>query len=306
MPRAPQPFVGRPFSGQPFSGQPFIGSEALAAGLVNRHQLRTGFTRLFPGVYQARQTTPSLQDQIRAAWLWSQRRGVIAGLAAAALHGTRWVDSHSAVELVHANARAPAGVVVRRDLLLAGETVRIGEMTVTTPARTAFDLGRVGQLNSAVARVDALMNATGLSATAVAELAAAHPRARGLRRLEATLALTDGGAQSPRETWLRLLLVRAGLPAPRTQIPVSGPGGYPFAYLDLGWPESMVAVEYDGDHHRSDRRQYVRDIRRRERLERMGWIVVTVVAEDRPDRIVERVRDALERRSTVRPGRSSA
>jgi len=57
MPRAPQPFVGRPF----------IGSEALAAGFVNRHQLRTGFTRLFPGVYPARQTTPSLQDRIRAA-----------------------------------------------------------------------------------------------------------------------------------------------------------------------------------------------------------------------------------------------
>lgn len=287
------------------SPQPFIGSEALAEGLVNRHQLRTAYSRLCPGVYLARQSTPTLQDRIRAAWLWSQRRGVIAGVAAAALHGARWIDPECLVELVHDNPRAPAGVVVRRDLLLAGETARIADMAVTTPARTAFDLGRRGNLDSAVARVDALINATGLSAAAVAELAAAHPRARGRRRLDATLALTDGGAQSPKETWLRLVLVRAGFPPPRTQIPVIGPEGYPFApfapfaYLDLGWPESMVAVEYDGDHHRTDRRQYVKDIRRRERLERMGWIVVTVVAEDRPVRIVERVRDALER-STVR------
>lgn len=48
----------------------------------------------------------------------------------------------------------------------------------------------------------------------------------------------------------------------------------------------MVAVEYDGDHHRSDRHQYVKDIRRRERLERQGWIIITVVAEDRPAEIV--------------------
>lgn len=52
----------------------------------------------------------------------------------------------------------------------------------------------------------------------------------------------------------------------------------PFAYLDMGWEEPMVAVEYEGDQHRTDRRQYVKDIRRIETLERMGWIVVRVVA----------------------------
>lgn len=67
----------------------------------------------------------------------------------------------------------------------------------------------------------------------------------------------------------------------------------PFAYLDLGWAEYMVAVEYDGDQHRTDRRQYVKDIRRLETLERMGWIIVRVVAEDRPAHIVGRVRAAL-------------
>jgi very-short-patch-repair endonuclease len=77
--------------------------------------------------------------------------------------------------------------------------------------------------------------------------------------------------------------------------------GVPIAYLDLGWEESMVAVEYDGDQHRVDRRRYVKDIRRLEVLERMGWLIIRVVAEDHPTDIVRRVRCALQSAdSTVR------
>ena len=107
-----------------------------------------------------------------------------------------------------------------------------------------------------------------------------HPRSPGLRRLETALELVDAGAQSPRESYLRLLLIEAGLPRPQTQIPVLGVDGIPVAYLDMGWQEWLVAVEYDGEQHRSDRRQYVKDIRRLEMLQEMGWTVVRVVAED--------------------------
>lgn len=77
-----------------------------------------------------------------------------------------------------------------------------------------------------------------------------------------------------------------------------GADGLPFAYLDLGWAESLVAVEYEGDHHRTDRRQFAKDIQRMEMLAEMGWTVIRVVAEDRPASIVRRVRDALAK-STV-------
>jgi very-short-patch-repair endonuclease len=61
----------------------------------------------------------------------------------------------------------------------------------------------------------------------------------------------------------------------------------------MGWEDIRVAVEYDGDHHRSNRAQYVKDIRRLEMLEqRYGWIVVRVIAEDRPDDIIRRVDQA--------------
>lgn len=274
----------------------FIGSEALGAGRLSRDQLRRRYARVHPDVYLPSHIgEPTLAQRTHAAWLWSGRRGIIAGAAAAALHGARWVDRDAAVELIHANPRPPAGVITRRDLLLAGETCTSGEMVLTSAARTAFDLGRRGTLVAAVARVDALLRATGTPLADVAEIAAHHRHTRGLRQLAEVLDLADPGAQSPRESWLRLVLVRAGLPRPHSQIPVDDGHGVVFAYLDLGWPELRVAVEYDGDHHRSDRAQYVKDIRRRELLARLGWTVITVVAGDRATDIVARVRDALER-----------
>ena len=88
-------------------------------------------------------------------------------------------------------------------------------------------------------------------------------------------------------------LIEAGLPRPQTQIPVLDEFGSVFAYLDMGWEDVKVAVEYDGEHHRSDRWQYNWDIRRLERLSNVaGWIVVRVVAGDRPADIIRRVRAA--------------
>jgi hypothetical protein len=273
--------------------QPFIGSEALATGMLSRPQLRARYRAVFPNVYLANDVQLSLELRIRAAWLWSRRTGTVAGAAAAALHGAKWIPDDVPVELMYPNSRPPNGVLTRRDVLAGGETLTMDGRSVTTSERTAFDIGRRGAVRSAVVRLDALARATGFKVDDVLRVAKCHPGSPGLRRLEAALELVDPGAQSPRESYLRLLLIDAGLPRPRTQIPVLGGDAIPFAFLDLGWDDRMVAVEYDGDHHRTDRRQYVKDIQRVEMLERMGWIVVRIVAEDRPAAIVRRVRAAL-------------
>ena len=70
-------------------------------------------------------------------------------------------------------------------------------------------------------------------------------------------------------------------------------GSYPVAFLDMGWRDFQVAVEYDGDHHRKDRRQYVKDIARLRMLEALGWIVIRVIAEDKPQDVIARVEAAL-------------
>lgn len=282
------------------AGQPFLGSEALACGLLNRHQLRTRFRAVLPNVYLPRGREPSLQDRIAAAWLWSRGSGTIAGLSAAAMHGSKWIPADIPVELVHFNPRPPRGVVTRRWVLHADEVQMMEGRRVTSPARTAFDLGRRDTFPIAVARLDALARATKLKVGDVLTVAAHHPGTRGLRRLESVLELVDRGAESPQETYLRLVLVRAGLPPPRTQVPVYAEDGALVAYLDMGWRELMIGVEYDGDQHRTDRRQYVRDMRRRELLEELGWLVIRVVAEDHPSDVLLRVRRALaERQSSV-------
>ena len=165
-------------------GEPFIGSEALAAGTVNWHQLRTRYCALFPDVYVPRLARPSLQQPIVAAWLWSRRQATIAGLAAAALHGSKWIDADMPVELVYGNARPPSGIITRRNTLLDDEVRILDGRAVTTPERTAFDIGRRGSITDTVARLDALANATGFKGDDVARIASRHRGARGLRHLE--------------------------------------------------------------------------------------------------------------------------
>lgn len=277
---------------------PFIGSEALTRGTLNRHQLRTRHRAVCPNVYVPKQVQLSLEQRIAAAWLWSKREATIAGLAAAAVHGARWIDDDITIELVYPNNRPPPGVLTRRDVLLDGEATAVAGLAVTTPERTAFDIGRREPYRVAVARLDALARATGLKPDDVISVADRHAGARGLRHLEAVLELVDAGAQSPRETYLRLLLIQAGLPRPQTQIQVATDDETYF--LDMGWEDCMVAVEYDGEHHRTDSLQYRKEIRRLEVLQRLGWIVIRVVAGDNPAVILQRVRHARDaRRSSV-------
>jgi hypothetical protein len=276
-------------------GGVLIGSEAIAAGALTEHQLRRWHRPLFRDVYVPKWDAPSLDDRILAAWLWSRRRAVVAGVAASALHGAQWVDADRPIELVAPSARPQRGLVVRNETLDGDEITRFKQLPVTTVARTAFDLGRHLPRGAALARLDALMRATPFSREDVNVLAKRHRGARGLRRLRDVLPLVDGGAASPRETWLRLLFIDAGLPAPATQIPVYDDWQF-VAMLDMGWEDYKVAAEYDGDQHRTDRRQFVKDINRLAKTQDLGWHVIRVVNEHRPDDVISRVYQALTRR----------
>ena len=49
--------------------------------------------------------------------------------------------------------------------------------------------------------------------------------------------------------------------------------------VDLVWAEAKVAVEYDGDQHRTDRRQWREDRERDAALRAEGWEVIRVTAD---------------------------
>ncbi len=277
--------------------QPFLGSEALASHRLTRDALRRYHRPIMPNVHLDKRVEPSLRQRTVAAHLWSGREAVVAGLAASALHGAKWVDDDSPVELIWSNARPPKGVITRKDLLLDNEVQVFGDLVATTPERTAFDLGRRGRLDDAVARLDALARATRLQVGDVEALARRHGHARGLRQLEEALVLVDAGAESPKETWLRLLLIRDEYPRPETQIPVLSPDGRRHYYLDMGWREPLIAVEYDGDHHRTSRELFAYEIERAEDLRHLGWLVVRVAARHHPAEVLRRVERAWQSRT---------
>jgi very-short-patch-repair endonuclease len=272
--------------------EPFIGTEAVASGVLTRYELRRHYRAIMPNVYLDKRVQPSLHQRTVGAWLWSGREAVVAGLVASALHGAKWIDDDSPVELIWRNARVPPGVITRADSVLDGEIQRLDGLAVTSPERTAFDIGRRGRLDDAVARLDALAQATDFKVATVVDLAARHGHTRGLRQLEEALNLVDAGAESPKETWLRLLAIRAGYPRPQTQIPVLSPDGRRWYYLDMGWEDIMLALEYDGDQHRTSRERFAYEIERSEDLNELGWTVVRAAARHRPASVLRRLERA--------------
>ena len=277
---------------------PFLGSEALAAGVLTPYELRSRYVAVRKDVYLPRDAELTAVLRAKACWLRSRRRGVLAGYSASALHGAKWIDSTRPAAIIDTNRHTVAGVQAWEERIDDDEVGVVDGIRLTTPARTALDLARRLRLGVAVAAVDALAQATELKMADVDLLVDRYSGRRGMTAARTALALVDGGAQSPKETWLRLLLVRAGFPAVQTQIAVRNEWGWAEAYLDMGWEDIKVAIEYDGDQHRSDRRQYVKDIDRLEMLEqRYGWIVVRVIAEHHPDDVIRRVREARARRA---------
>ncbi len=254
---------------------PFLGSDAVKAGLVNRYQLGTHFDRVFHNVYVTRGHQLTAVEKARAAWLFAGGRGIVAGVSAAAVHGDKWISASEPAELIQSSRFRTPGLLLHSDTVAAAEVCSTAGMQVTTPARTAFDLGRRRGLTLAVIRIDALIQATGVSLAEIADLTARHPGTRGIVQLRTAITLADPGAESPQETRTRLVLTEAGL-RPETQIEVHDDHGQFVGRLDMGWRRWKVGVEYDGIHHWTDPDQRRRDIDRWSAFEDARWRIVRV------------------------------
>jgi hypothetical protein len=275
---------------------PFIGREELDAGRLTRHELRTRFVAVYPGVYVATGAQLTARDRAVAAWLWSKRRGILAGRSAAAMHGTKWLDQRAPAEILHDNRHSPRGIRTWADAIDDGDVMTIDGIPVTTPARTAFDMACRYPLGKAVAAVDALANATRLKVVDIEMLADRDRGRRGLPHARRVLELVDPGAESPKETWLRLLVIRNGFPPPTTQIPVHDDYGMLVAVLDMGWEDMKLALDYEGEHHRNPIR-FNKDIRRHDAVTQLGWIDIRVTSLDTEAVIIGRLTTEWSRRT---------
>jgi hypothetical protein len=273
-----------------------VATEAIAAGAIVRGDLERGYEKVYRNVYMRTGAELTPADRARAAWLWSGRRATLVGHSAAAVLGSKWIPGDAPVEIGHSRSSAAKGITVSSDTFRADELCSVDQMCCTTAARTAYDLGRRLPLGTAVIRIDDLLNATRVPQAAVVSMAERYPGARGIVGLRSALDLVDAGAESPQETRLRLLLIRAGLPRPVTQIPVRNDRGVVVRRIDMGWPQWMVGAEYDGEQHFADPDDYAKDIVRLEFLAERGWTIVRVSGRQlRNERraIVARVRKAL-------------
>jgi hypothetical protein len=268
-----------------------IGSEAVASGAMTRGQLRWNYNAIHPDVYLANGRPRDVMTNTRAAWLWTRRTGVVAGRAAAALHGVSTIGDSTPIELIAKHRSRRPGVIVRDERIGADEVKTIAGMPVTTAARTALDLARHLPRDAAVIVLDRLAAVTEVDVGLTAVLEERYGGARGMARASTALSLLDGGTRSPEETQLRLRFHDSGLPRPRTGIVLED--GHQSAELGMGWPEAKVGVSYCQSSIVMD----VQGIQRHELIQRLGWFEIRVVDRHPPMSVVYRVRQALRRRS---------
>jgi hypothetical protein len=236
--------------------------------------------------------------------------GVLWGIALPMLHDERIHVS------VPAPQRAPRGAGVCGHQLEPRRVtvVRHPELgiRITDPASTwALLGGLIRDPYDLVAAADSIVHVDRVAGpfgrvvtpalAVVADLASAIPSGRrGVVALRDALPRVRRGVASRPETWTRLTLIDAGLPEPERDVDVYDEAGDFIGCVDLAYPHLRIAIEYEGDHHRTDPAQWQRDIEKHDRLAEMGWRVIRVtrvmVFED-PGTLVGRVRAALRDRA---------
>ncbi|MEC5185117.1 hypothetical protein RCH12_002593 [Cryobacterium sp. MP_3.1] len=202
--------------------------------------------------------------------------------------------------LAPARAMDARDVVGHRLRLPPDDLVERGVLVLTGPARTWLDLAAVLTLGELVAIGDYLLYWESPIVTR-GELSAAiegFSGRRGLKRARAALPLLRTRSESPRESMLRVIIVLAGLPEPECNYNVFDEQARFLARGDLVYPEYKLLLEYQGDHHRTDRAQWRSDIRRVGRLEDHGWQVLQFTDDDLndPTALVARIRRRLTQR----------
>ncbi|WP_051468186.1 hypothetical protein [Actinomadura oligospora] len=219
-----------------------------------------------------------------AAWLWG-----LDVMPAGARRDERELDVILPPESAPHDAEPDARwVPLPAEHVTSREDVRL-----TTFTRTALDCACWMPRLDAVAAVDQFLRA-GVREPELRAMARGLPGYHGVRRLSEVLRLSDEGAASPGESWTRVLMIRAGFPRPRTQIPVPGPHGERL-YIDLGYEQWRVGLEYDGERHHTGRHARAHDDHRRRWLRSRGWEIIPVTRDvlPRPGPYLEALLTAL-------------
>jgi hypothetical protein len=270
---------------------PFTAAIAATLG-VSHAQLRRlvarGLVRrVCRGVYAVTQAPDDLAFRARALGLVVSPSAVVTDRTAAWLHGVDILPRSALTIPPPVSVFQRPGTRSRRDgvasgerMLLPRDVVEVGGLAVTSPLRTALDLGRLLWRFDALGALDQFLR-IGVAAD---ELLAEVERFKGFRgvvQLRFLASLADPRAESLAESALRLHWYDAGLPKPEPQWWVFDERGIALFRLDLALPEVLFAAEYDGtEFHSSDsdrahdhgRRSWLADCR--------CWLIEVFVNDD--------------------------
>ncbi len=288
---------------QPIRDRPFSVAEAEHRGVPPGRLRGRDLDAPFSGV-RLRKGSTGLPEPWASFAVRMPPRQFYSHVTAARIHGLplprRLSDNATLdvmVEIPHQCPRMPG---VRGHRTKAG-SVAVGThdgFRVASPVDTWRQLSTVLSLDDLVAVGDALVRRKEPFAT-MAQLRKAvirHERHRGARNLREAFDLVRPGVDSPRETTLRLILVRGGLPEPEVNGILLGAKGTKIATGDLVYRQHKVLVEYDGEQHRTDPEQYTWDIERLDRIRAEGWHVIRINKthlRGSTSRIVSKVENAL-------------
>jgi hypothetical protein len=256
---------------------------------VTRHTLRRlvaerAVRRLLIGVYVRADVHLTVELRARAVAAVVPAHHVVRDRTAAWIHGIDVMtyaehDVPPPIETCALRGHDPCtreGVAGRTRDLAPNDIVVLQGLRVTSPLRTALDLGCLLRRRDALAALDAFARSYGLTKQQLRLGSRRYRRRRGVLQLRELIELVDPRAESPRESWLRLSIHDAGLPSPHPQfwIEVDGIRIY---RLDLAYRFARVAVEYDGwEAHQRTQEQRDNDRARRKWLSEHGWTVVVV------------------------------
>ena len=282
----------------PFPTHPFTMSVTRELGIPRRQVaagVRNGvLVRLFRNVYVDARSELTVEQRTYAASLVISRHSVICDRTAAWIWGVdcfRWRELDVAPPLESLTTRghrASARAEIRsgeRDLNPT-DYVIVGGVRVTTPLRTALDLGCRLSRRDALAAIDALMRAQHLTTGQLVAGLTQFAGRRGVVQLRELVALADGRAESQGESWTRIEIHDHGLPRPEPQWWVCVEG-VPTFRLDLAYPRARIAIEYDGEEFHSSPEDKQADTDRRAWLERHGWVVIVVDKNSFTDKALE-------------------
>jgi hypothetical protein len=265
---------------------PFTHQQAIDAG-ISRHLLarlvqEKLVRRMLRGLYVAAQTPDDLLTRARGLALVTPTDAAVTDWIACWLH-TGVLSPGGHVERPPVTIFRFAGKNrLRNGLAASGERTFKPEdlmvlegVTVTTPLRTALDLGRLTHRDWALAAIDALLRGGGFS---LDELVGEVERFRGQRgvvQLRELAPLGDPRAESPGESVLRLRWIDlTSLPRPEPQVSILRPDGRVLYRIDLGVRSLRFGVEYDGEQHHTEEEDRDHDAERRRVLaEHFDWII---------------------------------